>query len=122
LKRANHFWAVLSSNGVSSVDDTDVSCGLCSFGASTELVYKKVSEVFMFLNLTLRSFEPGNFVPLAKIGKFQNVLIEEDDSYRMAYYKSQHAILVEELSSKTKPARTYAPTRYKHCAKIRGSE
>jgi hypothetical protein len=75
LKRGNHFWAVLSAI---DVDGTDVSGGLCSFGASIELVNKKVSEVFIFLNLTLRSFGPENFVPLVQIGKFQKVLIEEN--------------------------------------------
>jgi hypothetical protein len=52
LKHANHFWAVLSAI-VFSTDGTNVSGGLCSFGASIELKKKKVSEMFIFLNLTL---------------------------------------------------------------------
>jgi hypothetical protein len=84
LKHANHFWSVLSVI-VFSVDGTKVSGGLCSFGASTELV-KKVSEMFIFLNLTLHSFGPENFVPLVQIGKFQKGLIEENESYKMVYY------------------------------------
>jgi hypothetical protein len=72
LKHANQFWAVLSAR-VFSVDGTNVLGGLCSFGASTELVKKKVSEKFIFLNLTLHSFGPENFIPLVQIGKFQTV-------------------------------------------------
>jgi hypothetical protein len=106
LKRANHFWAVLSAI-VFSVDGTNVSGGLCSFGALTELVKKKVSEMLIFLNLTLRSFGPENFVPLVQIGKFQKSLIERNESYKLVYY-----ILVGKKSSKTKTARTYAPTQY----------
>jgi hypothetical protein len=49
-----------------SVDGTNVSGGLCSFGASNELVKKKVSEMFIFLNLTFHSFGPENFVPKFK--------------------------------------------------------
>jgi hypothetical protein len=49
LKRSNHFRAVLSAI-VFSVDGTNVSGGLCSFGASIELVKKKVWEKFNFLN------------------------------------------------------------------------
>jgi hypothetical protein len=41
------------SNRVFSVDGTNVSSGLCSFGTSSELVKKKVSEMLIFLNLTL---------------------------------------------------------------------
>jgi hypothetical protein len=52
------------SNRVFSVDGTNVSGDLFSFGASTELVKKKVSEMFIFLNLTLHGFGPENFVPL----------------------------------------------------------
>jgi hypothetical protein len=59
------------SRRVLSIDGTNVSGGLCSFGASTELVKKKVSEMFTFLNLTLHSFSPENFVPLVQIGKFK---------------------------------------------------
>jgi hypothetical protein len=72
LKCTNHFWAVLSAI-VFYVDGTNVSGGLCSFGASTELVKKKVLKMFIFLNLTLHSFGPENFVPLVQIGKFQKV-------------------------------------------------
>jgi hypothetical protein len=57
------------SNRVFSVDGTNISGGLCSFGASIELV-KKVSEMFILLNLTLHSFGPENFVPLVQSGKF----------------------------------------------------
>jgi hypothetical protein len=60
--------------------------GLYSFGASIELENDKVSEMFIFLNLTLHSFGPENFVPLVKIGKFQKGLIEENKSYKMVYY------------------------------------
>jgi hypothetical protein len=71
LKRANNFWSVLG--------------GLCSFGTSIELV-KKVSKMFIFLNLTLQSFGPEYFVPLVQIRKFQKRLIEENESYKMLYY------------------------------------
>jgi hypothetical protein len=74
------------SNRVFSIDGTNFLSGLCRFGASIELVKKKVSEMFIFLNLTLHSFGPENFVPLVKIGKFQNGLIEENESYKMVYY------------------------------------
>jgi hypothetical protein len=74
------------SNRVFSIDCTNVSGGLCSFGTSTELVKKKVSEMLIFLNLTVRSFGPENFVPLVQIGKFQKGLIEENGSYKMVYY------------------------------------
>jgi hypothetical protein len=73
------------SNTVFSVDGTIISDGLCSSGASTELA-KKASEMFIFLNLTLHSFGPENFVPLVQIGKFQKGLIEENESYKMVYY------------------------------------
>jgi hypothetical protein len=58
------------SNGVFSVDGTNVSGALCSFAASIELVKKKVSEMFIFLNLTLHSFGPKHFVSLVQIGEF----------------------------------------------------
>jgi hypothetical protein len=74
------------SNKVFSIDDRNVSGGLCSFGASTELVKKTVSEMFVFLNWTLHRFGPENFVPLVQIEKFCKVLIEEDKSYKMLYY------------------------------------
>jgi hypothetical protein len=71
FKGANYFLAVLSfSNRVFSVDGTNVSGGLCNFGTSIEFVKKKVLEMFIFLNLTLHSFGPENFVPLVQIGKF----------------------------------------------------
>jgi hypothetical protein len=85
LKSANHFWAVLSAR-VFSVDGTNVLGGLCSSGASIELVKKKVSEMFIFLNLTLHSFGPENFVPLVQIEKFQKCLTEKKESYKMVYY------------------------------------
>jgi hypothetical protein len=59
------------SNRVFSIDCTNVSGGLCSVGASIELVTKKVLEMFIFLNLTLHNFGPENIVLLAQIGKFQ---------------------------------------------------
>jgi hypothetical protein len=65
------------SNRVFSVDGTNVSGGLCGFGALIELVRK---------NLTLYSFGPENLVPLVQIGKFQEGLIEENESYKMVYY------------------------------------
>jgi hypothetical protein len=64
------FLSCFFSNRVFSVDDTNVSGGLCSFGASIELVKKKVSEMLIFLNLTLHGFGPENLVPLVQIGKF----------------------------------------------------
>jgi hypothetical protein len=84
LKHANHFGAVLPAI-VFSVDGTNVSGGLCSFGSSIELVKKKVSEMFIFLNLTLHRFGPENFVPLVQIEKFQKDLIEGNESYKMVY-------------------------------------
>jgi hypothetical protein len=80
------FFGCSFSNRVFSVDGTNVLGGLCSFGASIELVKKKVLEMFIFLNLTLYSFGPENFVPLVQIGKFQKVSIEENESYKMVYY------------------------------------
>jgi hypothetical protein len=73
------------SNRVFSVDGTNLSGGLCSFGALIELVKKKVSEMLIFLNLTVQSFGPENFVPLAEIEKFQNGLIEENKTYKVVY-------------------------------------
>jgi hypothetical protein len=73
-------------NRVFSVDGTNVSGALCSFGASIELVKKEMSEMLFFLNLTRRCFGPENIVPLVQIGKFQKVLIEENESYKMVYY------------------------------------
>jgi hypothetical protein len=85
LKRANYFWAVLSAI-VFSVDGTNISGGLSSFGASIELLKKKVSEMFIFLNLTLYSSGSENFVPLVQMRKSQNHLIEENESYKIIYY------------------------------------
>jgi hypothetical protein len=73
------------SNRLFSVGGTIVLGSLCSFGSSIELV-KKVSEMFIFLNLKLHSFGPENFVPLAQIEEFQKGLIEEIESYKMGYY------------------------------------
>jgi hypothetical protein len=42
--------------------------------------------MLIFLNLTLHNFGPENVVPLIQIGKFQNDLIEENESYKMVYY------------------------------------
>jgi hypothetical protein len=66
--------------------------------------------MFIFLNLTLHSFSPENFVP---IGKFQKGLTEENESFKWCITNSQHAILVGKKLSKTRTARTYAPTQYK---------
>jgi hypothetical protein len=73
------------NNRIFFVDGRNFSAGLCSFGAPTELV-KKVSEMFIFLNLTLHGFGPENFVALVQIGKFQKGLIEENGIYKMVYY------------------------------------
>jgi hypothetical protein len=74
------------SSRVFFIDGTNVSGGLCSFGASIELITKKVSEMFIFLNLTLHSFGPEYFVPLIQIGKLKKGLIEENESHKMVYY------------------------------------
>jgi hypothetical protein len=74
------------SNTVFSIDSTNVSGGLCSLGALIELVKKKVSEMFIFLNFTLHSLGPENFVPLVQIEKFHKGLIEENERYKMVYY------------------------------------
>jgi hypothetical protein len=42
--------------------------------------------MLIFLNLTLHSFGPENFVTLFEIGKFEKGLIEENESYKMVYY------------------------------------
>jgi hypothetical protein len=102
LEACKSFFDYSFSNGVFSVNGTNVSGGLCSFGASTELV-KKVSEMLIFLNFTLHSFGPENFVPSVKIVKFQKGLIEENESNKMVHTHSRHAILVGKKSSKTKP-------------------
>jgi hypothetical protein len=67
LEARKPFWGCSFSNRVFSVDGTNISGGLCSFGASIELIKKKVSEMFIFLNLTLHTFGPENFVPLVQI-------------------------------------------------------
>jgi hypothetical protein len=64
LEARKPFLGCSFSNKVFSVGGTNVSGGLCSFEASIELVKKKMSEMFIFLNLTLHSFGPKNFVPL----------------------------------------------------------
>jgi hypothetical protein len=86
LEARKPFLGCSFSNRVFSVDGKNVLGGLCSFGALIELIKKKVSEMFIFLNLTLHSFGPGNFVPLVKIGKFQKCFIEENESYKVVYY------------------------------------
>jgi hypothetical protein len=48
LEACKPFLGCSFSNRVFSVYGTNVSGGLCSFGASTELVKKKVSEKFIF--------------------------------------------------------------------------
>jgi hypothetical protein len=86
LEARKQFLGCFFSNRVFSVDGTNVSGGLCSFGASTELV-KKVSEMLIFLSLTFHSSGPENFVPLVQIGKLQKGLIEENESYnKMEFY------------------------------------
>jgi hypothetical protein len=86
LEARRPFFGCSFSNRVFSVDGTNVSGGLCSFGASIELVKKKVSEMFIFLNLTLLSFGPENLVPLFQVGKFQKGLTEENESYKIVRY------------------------------------
>jgi hypothetical protein len=86
LEARKPFLGCSFSNRVFSVDGTNVSGGLCSFEASIEIVKKKGSEMFIFLNLTLDSFGPENFVLLVQIGKFQNGLKEENESYKMECY------------------------------------
>jgi hypothetical protein len=84
LEARKPLFACSLSIRVFSVDGTNVSGGLCSFEASIELV-KKASEMFIFLNWTLHTFVPENFVPLVQIGTFQKCLIEENESYKMVY-------------------------------------
>jgi hypothetical protein len=86
LEERKPFLGCSFSNRVFSVDGTNVSGGLCSFGASIELVKKEVSEMFIFLNLTLHSFGPEKFIPIVQIRKFKNVMIEENESYKMVHY------------------------------------
>jgi hypothetical protein len=60
--------------------------------------------MFNFLNLTLHSFGPDNFVPLVEIGKFQNGLIEKNEIYKMGYYTwSTLQFFWGKKSSETKP-------------------
>jgi hypothetical protein len=80
------FWGCSFSNRVISVDGTNVSGGLCSFGALIELIKTKVSKMLIFLNLTFHIFGPENFVPLVQIRKFQKGLIVENESYKTVYY------------------------------------
>jgi hypothetical protein len=87
LEARKPFLGCSFSNRVFSIDNTNVSGGLCSFRASIELVVKKVLEMFIFLYLTLHSFGPENFVPLIQIGKFQKGLIDKNDSYKTVHYK-----------------------------------
>jgi hypothetical protein len=118
LEARKPFLGCSFSNGVFSVDGANVSGGLCSFGASIELV-KKVSEMFIFLNLTLHSFGPENFVPLVQIGTFQKGLIEENEinnnnnnnNNNSVLYIENMQLLLGNKSAKTKAARTYAPTQ-----------
>jgi hypothetical protein len=42
--------------------------------------------MFIFLNLTLHSLGPENFVLLVQIGKLQKGLIDENENYKMVYY------------------------------------
>jgi hypothetical protein len=70
------------SNRVFSIDGTNVSGGLCSFGASIERIKKKVSEMLSFLNLTFHSFGPEKSVPLVQIEKLQKGLIQEKEGYK----------------------------------------
>jgi hypothetical protein len=42
--------------------------------------------MFIFLNLTHKSFGTENFIPLVQIRKFQKSLIEENGSYKKVYY------------------------------------
>jgi hypothetical protein len=85
LEARKPFLGCSFSNRVFSVDGTNVLGGLYRFGASTELV-KKVSVMFIFLDSTLHSFGPENFVPLVEIGKFQKDFIEKNESYKVLYY------------------------------------
>jgi hypothetical protein len=86
LEARKPFLGYSFSNKFFFVDGKIVSGGLCSFGASIEVVKKKVLEMFIFLNLTHYSFGPENFVSLVQIGKVQKGLIEENESYKMVYY------------------------------------
>jgi hypothetical protein len=70
LEASKPFLGCSFSNGVFSIDGTNVSDDLCSFGGLIEHVKKKVSEMFIFLNLTVHSFGPESFVPLVRIRKF----------------------------------------------------
>jgi hypothetical protein len=86
LEALKPFLGCSFSNRVFSVDATNVSDALCISEASIELVKKKMSEMFIFLNLTLQSFGPENFLPSDEIRKFQRDLIDENQSYKMVYY------------------------------------
>jgi hypothetical protein len=67
--------------------------------------------MLIFLNLTVQSFGPENFEPLVQIGKFQKSLLDKTKTIKWCIH-SQHTIFVGKISSKTKTARTYAPTQY----------
>jgi hypothetical protein len=88
------FWTLPVDYRCQTIDGADVSGGLCSFGASIEVVKKKVSEMFIFFNLTLHSFGPENIIPLVQFGKFEKGLIEENESYKMVYYTSNMQFLL----------------------------
>jgi hypothetical protein len=103
LEGRKPFYGCSFSNRDVSVDGKNVSAGLCSFGASIELVKKKVSEMFIFLNLTLHSFGPENFVPRAQIVKFQNDLIEEKETYKICIIYSQYAFMLGKNRLRQKP-------------------
>jgi hypothetical protein len=68
--------------------------------------------MFIFLNLTLHSFGPENFVALVQIGKFEKGLIEENESYELVYYTQPTCNSCWEKLSKTKTVRICAPTQY----------
>jgi hypothetical protein len=91
------------SNRVFSVDGTNVSGGLCSFGASIELVKEKVSEIFIFLNLTLHSFGPKNDVPLTKSGNSKIFDREKRTLLNGILYIANMQFLLEKNCLRQKP-------------------
>jgi hypothetical protein len=103
LEARKPFLGCSFSNRVFSVDGTNVSGGPCSVQASIELVKEKVSEMLIFLNLTLRSFSPEIFVPLAKIKKFQKGLIEENETYKMVHDIANKQFLLGRIRPRQKP-------------------
>jgi hypothetical protein len=100
------------SNRVFSVDSINASGGLYSLGASLELEKERVSEMFTSLNLTLNSFGPQHLVPLVKIGNSKKFRYRKTKAIKWYISHSQHAIIVGKKASKTKTARTYAPTQH----------